>query len=823
MPHKKSLALAIAMATAASAPVYAQWSSEPATSAIEVTDSGTLPLVTAEKDGGIYVSYRNGVYFCRPWLGPCDSTANGFDIWLQHYDANGNQSWESPQLIFDTDKQYTFAYDMVTDDEGNAYIANDVFPGTIPSVESTVQIAKINRDGTPGWETPLNLTPDNTFESNGGGLSMATNGTVMAVAWAKGPSRIEDAFGALALFDKDGNVLWNQDIQIDGRYTTVTKPIVTDDSVLVLLEVGQQVGTTQSHYYVQKYALADGSPMWSKPLAITSGGNFSHPINNGRAVQIVADGEGGLVMSWYHILGIGESYVMLQQVYANGDKKFPGQGLRISGDHLGNSSTSLAYDGDTAYVTWVVSKTDYDEEGSVQPYSGVRGAAISADGEFIWSEDGSTEPATLLPWRVLETRADYQDQWFRGYTKTALSLNQDDSLNLTYAEEKITAQTYALFTQVFDPANGAPVGEPVAFTDGAIAMGSGGGYDRTIFGQPVFAYTAGRENGTGPVKLVNFDGQGLSGVSEDILVEKRPVATLSPGQHKTLELKVLDNAGSAHDNMVESNSSLVDLALNGSDTDLQLDVGTAHLLLETVPLKVKVQDVSDSSRVGTSTIKIRAPHSVVPTIAPIADQTVDETESVTMIADILSSGSELQMHWQQTAGPAVEFTGNGAELTVVTDYVAVDTLLSFSLTVLDGMQQASTSVDILVANTSAPSISGGDASVAVGESFSFSPEISGAKAPYFLSWAKTAGADTVWTESSDGTLTGTAPLSTGTVEFTLTAEDANGEVFSKNFKLSVNQPEESNEKKKSGGSFGSAAVLLLGLAALVRRRFGKSI
>ncbi|WP_338591671.1 hypothetical protein VXM60_03450 [Shewanella khirikhana] len=807
MAQKHKLALAVALAVGFGSPAIAEWSNDPANSAILVTNKGNTPQIVADSKGGVYVSYRNDSYY---WRNPNNS---GFDVFVQHYNANGIQSWPEPVRAFDTSKQFASYYGTAIDEDDNVYIANDIYPSWNPHENSTVQIAKINNEGNFVWETPLNLTPNADYWDNGLGITMDAKGSHIVAAWARGyTSATVDGFSVLAGLTKDGEMLWQKEIQIsEGRYTFATKPIIIGDSVMVLLEIAGQTGSSRTHYYLQKYALSDGSPKWAEPVAITSGANFDHPIDSALHVRLLADGEGGVLMSWYHSIGYNEGMLMLQHVNAEGRKKYPGQGLRFSGELRGNATPHMTDDGQNTYLVWPVHKKDIGEDELLHDYSAVRGVAISRSGELLWDTDDA-EPKYLLPWRQWNTEGYPNDDWFKGYQDPQLIFNQNGKLNLTYGEE--TNFAYYLQAQVINPVNGETIGDVVPFSNGPVEVAGTVSSVRTTFGQPVMAFPY----SYGPIRLVNFDGTGHSGVSQDVLIEQVPTQFLSPGEQKQLSLKLLDNVSSDHNASIESASEQVSAELTNNISTLDVTLSTDSLLTDNIAVTVTAEDQNAPLRTGSGVINVRTPLTMPPVITPMADQQMNEADSLTVAAEVQAMDyTNLEVQWEQTAGPVIEYQAEGTSLTLNSHYVAEDTLVSFTITATDGEKMSSQSVNVMVKNTVIPTISGGDTSATPGMPFSITPTISGALAPVSLNWTQASGANTVYTVAADGTLNGTAPLTTGTVTLSLHAVDANGQSFSHDFNVNVDNP----EQPSSGGGMGWLGVLL-GMLAIPLRRSGKT-
>lgn len=805
MTKKSYVAVVISLLLGTSTSAFAEWPSTPTLEPIRVAQDANSPLIAPDNEGGAFVSFRNGGFY---------DDKGGFDVLIQHYDSLGNPSWNEPLLVFDTSKSWASYYGTVTDSEGNAYIASDIFAGSNYSDHSAVHLAKITKDGKLAWEQALNLTPNIDLPVNGLGISLGAHADNIVAAWIKSTSGYTvDSFGSLTCVNKEGKLVWSKDITINNSYTFATQPIVNDDSVIVLLEVGATPETTDSHFMVQKYSIVDGKPMWAEPINITSGDNFVHRENSGRAVEVKSDGEGGVVLGFYHITGPNQGIILLQHVRADGQKVFPGQGLRLSGDSLENGAVSLAYDGETYYVTWSASQSIQSESGESRHYSAIKGVAINQQGKFIWNSDGSTHPSMLKDWKQLNTEGPL-DNWFSGYTNPAITLNEHGHLNMTYGEE--TIYKYYLYAQVIDAKTGDNRNLPVSFSDGPIEVIDNMAFGRTIFGQPILSYVvdSGTDSSGGTINLLNFDGNANSGVSKDILVEKIAPIHLSPGEDKLITLKVLDPESQHHEKTVSSATGVVHSKMQEEANKFAFTISTDNWLEESDTVLAKAQDLGNVERIGLSEIKVKAPSYRPPKVMPFESISVNEQESALISANIdAAADAKLEFNWQQTAGPSVNFTANNSQLNITTDYVAADTTLTFALSVTDGVLVSEAMVDVIVKNTSTPTIKGADAEAQLGQQFTLQPTIEAAKLPISYHWSQVSGARTVYTVGTEGSLNGTAPLSHGAVTFLLEAKDANGEMFSKSFNLNVAEPSSVNS---SGGSLGFS-LLLLGLFGIWKR------
>src|SRR4051812_24656339 len=133
------LAAASGLAVSFSAPVLAQWSSNPANCLVVGDRSGeqNQAKIKPTADGGCYISWY-------------DNSTGGYDVYLQRLSAQGVEQWpHNGVLIADRNVSSTVDHDLIVDSAGNAVIIyNDdtVVPGT-----QQVQMQKISPGGVLLW------------------------------------------------------------------------------------------------------------------------------------------------------------------------------------------------------------------------------------------------------------------------------------------------------------------------------------------------------------------------------------------------------------------------------------------------------------------------------------------------------------------------------------------------------------------------------------------------------------------------------------------------------------------------------------------------
>ncbi|PMG42274.1 endonuclease [Shewanella sp. 10N.286.52.B9] len=188
-------------------------------------------------------------------------------------------------------------------------------------------------------------------------------------------------------------------------------------------------------------------------------------------------------------------------------------------------------------------------------------------------------------------------------------------------------------------------------------------------------------------------------------------------------------------------------------------------------------------------------------------------------ATVAKDEAELTFNWEQTSGPAVEFDGANAVLTLSAPEVSADQQLQFTLTVSDGLLEKTEVVNVKVVNvplTLDISFSG-NTELNEGDSTVITAAIANEPEGLQYSWTQVSGMSADYT--ADGlVLNVTAPDVDvdQTLVFTLFVSDGE-EQYSTNVSIDVKNQQESGWSKPDGaGSLGAGLLMLLPL--LWRRR-----
>lgn len=352
---------ALGVASLAS-PAYAQWSDDPAQNLVVADRPGgqVQPKIVATGDGGFYVSWFD--------------VGSGYDVYLQRLAADGTELWAHNGVLA-ADRAYssTEDYGLDIDATGNALLAYRFEVGGVTQAAAN----RVTPDGTPSWGANGVIVSDDSSDVHAPSVAATSDGGTV-VAWSASDGSI-----GLQKLDVDGNPLWGEGVFVtppSGFFLLADLHAADDGSVIA--SWAAWLSTQNRQYWTQKFAGADGAPLWgAEPVKVFDGNGGA--MQFGYTPDFVPDGDGGAVFVWYTVSLAGTSRA--QHILANGDAAFAQNGVVLGTDAaLTHTSPVGAYDqasGDI-YAIWHVA------DATTQSQIGVNAQRIDAAGARQWGDDG---------------------------------------------------------------------------------------------------------------------------------------------------------------------------------------------------------------------------------------------------------------------------------------------------------------------------------------------------------------------------------------------------------------------------------------------------
>lgn len=348
---------------------WGQWSSDPAVN-LPIADktSGNdqvQPKLKPLPNGGWYISWFDS--------DPTTPPRVGYDVRLQHLDANGNQLF--PHLgieVANLSNSSTQDYGLDIDTSNNALIA---FLDTREGSNQQVTAAKVGPGGREIWgKLGVQLTSDSGFHAIPK-IAGTTDGDVV-VAWTT------DSNVILQKLDANGNPLWGTGIVLSesGYNYTVADLHAADNGSVILSWVRDQGFGSNRQLRANKFS-STGAALWgASNVSIFDTGSLQF----GNFPYFITDGSGGAVFSWYTSSPSLQCYA--QHIRPNGSEAFPHNGSACSLNTANvrvSPSVSYRASTDETFVFWT-------EEDSNQFTNGVSGQKFNGAGTSQWGPDGIT-------------------------------------------------------------------------------------------------------------------------------------------------------------------------------------------------------------------------------------------------------------------------------------------------------------------------------------------------------------------------------------------------------------------------------------------------
>ncbi len=770
-------ATALAVSMSMAAPVAAQWGSDTSTF-VTATASSASHKTMVDHQGNIIIGYSD--------------PSTGYDFLVNKLDRNGDFAWEQgAKTLYDRQQSFILTWSMMLDDEGAIYTGFEdlsVFPhGTM--------VFKTNADGSAGWETPFIPAPEDAGRTLPIHLTSAGDKLFYALDY---DTKSRSAKVAVGMLDKDGNELWHTAEQMQTTRFSSFTPV--KDGLVVLFSGIRADG--ENAMFVQKYDF-DGQPQWGESPKPIMFGEVSLPARSSGGASLVADGHGGVTLAWSHPT-LFNSNILFQHIDADGNLQFPNSGLRIShGDDFefnNVASPSLVATDDGYIVTWAAqySNTNFGNYGLFMQH-------IAHDGTLTLG----SEPVALAP--IL-----YGDKQDSGYYSAGYLSRYDDTFSYVYLKsEDYTSQTENLYRVDFK-ADGTVIGDQViAKVDQVI---NGESIAHSPFGETIASLRTTFDRDA-EVQVQSIKQSGDVGIEEGLRLAwpNRPLHT-NEDEAFSLNLPFVDDQQSSYSiNVASANADDGSQYSAEIGTDsVSVNITPAPEFSGTLPFVVTLTDDKDNNRAYSMTYTLNvAQINDAPIIAMPEQVQAGEDEFVIVSAEVTDpDNTSLNIEWQQTGGPAVDFDPSAMELSFTSPVVNEQVDLAFSLIVADGESTTTAHTTVSVTNDKQPSLSGtANISVEEGNNFNIDLSLSAAKGPVSISWQQLSGPAITLSHPQSLVTQGSAPFVDGEEQATLaiSVTDAHGETATHQVEVTVTNNE-------SSGSFGLSLIALFGMLLCRRPR-----
>lgn len=367
-----------ALALVATAPAWAQWSSDPSTNLViaDAVGAQNNPHVVPTTDGGFYVS----------WYG---ASSTGFDVRLQRLDAEGHEMWaHDGVLVADRDFSSVQDYGLAVDSSGNARLVYRKKDGSgVPQIEMstvdgsgnvTLQTALTSYAGPQGADSPR--------------IAAASFGNFTFVAW-HAPEAGDPDSGSILMqkYSAYGGTIGAQ-IKVappSGANLIADLQWVSNGGTGVILSWSAQLGQYDRELWAQKFDFG-GTPQWGDdgngnpaPVKVYDGSD-GEAMQYGYFPHFVLDGSGGAVFAWYAV-GLNAASARVQHLDATGAPAFAQNGVKLSTDTSRlHGPPAAAFDAASGsiYALWP------DADAGSQSQFTLYAQKVDASGAVQWGSEG---------------------------------------------------------------------------------------------------------------------------------------------------------------------------------------------------------------------------------------------------------------------------------------------------------------------------------------------------------------------------------------------------------------------------------------------------
>lgn len=360
----------------------AQWVND-ITSNTQISESGKLFCAHAKAaeapNGNVFVS----------WLS-YEGAGTGDDVYsqamtkLQLLDKNGKALWENGDLYISKHPTASWSSDfsMITTSDNCAIIAfSDSRTDPTSKQHFKSYIYKIDQNGDFLWGIDGIYLPNTSTECMRPRICVTNSGSIIVGYSVK--DKNEFAMHRLSL---DGDLIWSESLSVKG---IVGNFVACDKDDFLVIVSGGENSTLTAHRFD-----AFGEEQWNKPITKDEIYPYVEPV-------VKSDGQDGAIVS-YMIggEGVGEFYVCLQRINADGETMMGITPIRTSNEVASHNGVAFGVDTKNQSILSLWQKS----------FSGINylyATKLEYYGDKVWGENGinllEKELWNILPQDVIPT------------------------------------------------------------------------------------------------------------------------------------------------------------------------------------------------------------------------------------------------------------------------------------------------------------------------------------------------------------------------------------------------------------------------------------
>ncbi len=218
------------------------------------------------------------------------TVTTGYEIWINKYDTNGNQSWSNP-LIYNgptdsSDRGYGIAVDLA----GNIYAV-----GTTGHFgEYNLWINKYAPNGSMLWSDPTYYNGSSNKNDEGRGIVTDLNGNIYVVGFESKLKESQNIW--INKYDSNGNQLWGDPISHNGSANSYDsgKGIAIDSAGNIYVIGTEIVSGEGGNIFIDKYN-SEGNALWNNPISYNDGSvTSSYDNKDDYGSDIIVDSAGNI-------------------------------------------------------------------------------------------------------------------------------------------------------------------------------------------------------------------------------------------------------------------------------------------------------------------------------------------------------------------------------------------------------------------------------------------------------------------------------------------------------------------------------------------------